>query len=280
MKQEKEAKKAASAREKLTLSKAAHLIDKNSHTIAKLNQLLEAYHKPNRAEIDKDRLISRRIEKLKARINRRLVKLAKWVDTPDHERITHHTYSTRAQSRSGAQSRSYATLSGQANGSRGRYSTSSRYAQSQPAFSMPRATPVPPPGQNQSVPASAPRYVPNSQPPLMLPGTSSKSLLGITSAQPSQPPASQPSVSSNLSVLMALQKKMMESVSNAVKFKSPVASSNKSGTPALSTDESSTSTSKSDAPPLSSTAHVSPAVVPSSVQAAPSSTPTDPDEAK
>ena len=87
----KKAKKASaslsSTPKELNLTQASHLVDKNSRTMVKLCQLLEVQKKDDTNDkIDKDGILSRRIEKLKNRLNRRLIKLAKWVDKPEYER--------------------------------------------------------------------------------------------------------------------------------------------------------------------------------------------------
>jgi hypothetical protein len=66
----------------------------------KICQLLETkkQKKELNPKFDEDGFISRRIEKLKSRLNRRLVKLAKWVDHPEHEQLAGYptrTYSNR-----------------------------------------------------------------------------------------------------------------------------------------------------------------------------------------
>lgn len=75
--------------EYLTINQSTHLIDKNSRTIMKLCQLIEIKKlgKENDINYDKEGYITKRIEKLKIRINKRLAKLAKWVDMPDHEQL-------------------------------------------------------------------------------------------------------------------------------------------------------------------------------------------------
>ena len=65
---------------------AAALVDKNSRTIVKILQLLELSQKPDASKIDPEGLVHLRVEKLKARLCRRLVKLAKWSDIPESER--------------------------------------------------------------------------------------------------------------------------------------------------------------------------------------------------
>ena len=88
----------------LTIPQATHLIDKNSRTIVKLCQLIEGKKRGKEIDInyDQENLINKRIEKLKGRINKRLAKLAKWVDMPDHEQVTmiqnRVVYQTRANS--------------------------------------------------------------------------------------------------------------------------------------------------------------------------------------
>lgn len=56
------------------------------------------------SNFDEEGYVSRRIEKLKSRLNRRLIKLAKWVDHPDHEQLASYpskTYSNRVSSSNG-----------------------------------------------------------------------------------------------------------------------------------------------------------------------------------
>lgn len=66
--------------------KAARLVDKNSRTMVKLMQLLDVMQTPGANLADTDGFITRRIEKLKLRLNRRLIKLSKWADSPEDER--------------------------------------------------------------------------------------------------------------------------------------------------------------------------------------------------
>ena len=88
-KQKKQAKQESNAVEamkvKFKVSKALQLIDKNSRTFQKIAQLLEVLP-PTDSPNDAHLLVTRRIEKLKMRLNRRLIKLAKWADLPEHER--------------------------------------------------------------------------------------------------------------------------------------------------------------------------------------------------
>ena len=63
------------------------LVDKNSRTMAKIMQLLEYMQRPGAEQVDKGGKISRYVEKLKARMNRRLVKLSKWADMSYEERL-------------------------------------------------------------------------------------------------------------------------------------------------------------------------------------------------
>jgi hypothetical protein len=102
----KKEKKVTKSHEKISLYNATHLIEKNSRTIMKLCQLTEI--RKNGKELnnnfDTDGYVSRRIEKLKSRLNRRLVKLAKWVDHPDHEQLASFpskTYSNRVSHSNG-----------------------------------------------------------------------------------------------------------------------------------------------------------------------------------
>lgn len=88
---------APSGRREMNLTEAAHLTDKNSRTIVKLCQLLEVQKKEALSVVEIGQL-SRRIEKLKMRLNRRVIRLAKWVDKPEHERNGFISYSTRASS--------------------------------------------------------------------------------------------------------------------------------------------------------------------------------------
>lgn len=68
------------------MSQATSIIKKNSRTIAKLCQLIEVQKKDCHS-IDKDSgHISRRVEKLKGRVKRRLLTLARWVDKPESQR--------------------------------------------------------------------------------------------------------------------------------------------------------------------------------------------------
>jgi hypothetical protein len=97
---DKKTKKATKSHERLSLIQATRVIDKNSRSIVKICQLLETkkQNKEINPQYDKEGFISRRIEKLKSRVNRRLVKLAKWVDHPEHEQLAGYpmrTYSNR-----------------------------------------------------------------------------------------------------------------------------------------------------------------------------------------
>lgn len=65
---------------------AAHILDKNSRTMVKIMQLLEACEKPEVREVDKDKVVMSYVEKLKSRLSRRLTKLAKWADIPAEDR--------------------------------------------------------------------------------------------------------------------------------------------------------------------------------------------------
>jgi len=77
----------------MKIHKAAHMADKNSRTIVKIVQLLEVLHQGRAASEDvnivdvQNVILSRRIEKLKRRLNRRLQKLSKWCDIPAEERL-------------------------------------------------------------------------------------------------------------------------------------------------------------------------------------------------
>jgi hypothetical protein len=102
----KKEKKVTKSHEKISLYNATHLIEKNSRTVMKLCQLVEARKngKELNSSFDEDGYVSRRIEKLKSRLNRRLVKLAKWVDHPDHEQLASFptkTYSNRVSNSNG-----------------------------------------------------------------------------------------------------------------------------------------------------------------------------------
>jgi len=79
-------KKGGATQIRMRTSKAANLVDKNSKTMVKLMQLLDIMQTPGAHLADTDGFITRRIEKLKMRINRRLIKLSKWADTPEEER--------------------------------------------------------------------------------------------------------------------------------------------------------------------------------------------------
>jgi len=68
-------------------AQAAHMVDKNARTVAKVLQLLESTQGANMAALDPEGHVSKKIEKLNARINRRLVKLAKWSDTSIEDRM-------------------------------------------------------------------------------------------------------------------------------------------------------------------------------------------------
>jgi len=63
------------------------LVDKNSRTLVKVAQLMEYTHRPGADLVDKDGLVTRYVEKLKARMTRRLVKLSKWSDLSYEERL-------------------------------------------------------------------------------------------------------------------------------------------------------------------------------------------------
>ena len=68
---------------KLRLTDATHIVNKNSRTITKVMQLLELKGKLESEEAKE--MMNRKIEYLKARIERRLVKLAKWGDDPHND---------------------------------------------------------------------------------------------------------------------------------------------------------------------------------------------------
>lgn len=69
----------------LKTHEVVQLVDKNSRTMVKILELMEiSQHGP--ADADPHLLVGRRIEKLKRRLNRRLLKLAKWSDMPQEER--------------------------------------------------------------------------------------------------------------------------------------------------------------------------------------------------
>jgi phage regulator Rha-like protein len=67
-------------------NEAAHMVDKNSRTIVKILQLIELNQRAGAQENDKDGLIIKKIEKLKVRMNRRLIKLGRWSDAPESDR--------------------------------------------------------------------------------------------------------------------------------------------------------------------------------------------------
>ena len=48
---------------------AARIVDKNARTLAKINQLLEMAQRPGASEVDKDAVVMRYVEKLKARFD-------------------------------------------------------------------------------------------------------------------------------------------------------------------------------------------------------------------
>jgi hypothetical protein len=66
---------------------AARIVDKNARTLAKINQLLEMAQRPGASEVDKDAVVMRYVEKLKARFDRRLAKLSRWCDLGYEERL-------------------------------------------------------------------------------------------------------------------------------------------------------------------------------------------------
>jgi G3E family GTPase len=88
---------APSSQKEMNMAQASHLTEKNSKTIVKLCQLLEVQKKDTLTPAESAHL-SRRIEKLKSRVNRRIIRLAKWVDKPEQERHGHIAYNTRASS--------------------------------------------------------------------------------------------------------------------------------------------------------------------------------------
>lgn len=68
-------------------TEAQRLVDKNSRTLAKLVQLLEVAQRPGAEAVDKDGVVMRYVDKLKSRLNRRLLKLSKWADLTHEERL-------------------------------------------------------------------------------------------------------------------------------------------------------------------------------------------------
>jgi hypothetical protein len=68
------------------MSQATKIVAKNSLAMAKLCQLLEVQKNDSQSLDKPDGHISRRIEKFKGRINRRLISLARWVDKPEYQR--------------------------------------------------------------------------------------------------------------------------------------------------------------------------------------------------
>ena len=68
---------------------AARLVEKNARSLVKLLQLQELKRKaPNVADSANVQAASERIDMLKKRINRRLIKLARWADGPHKGRDT------------------------------------------------------------------------------------------------------------------------------------------------------------------------------------------------
>lgn len=72
---------------RLKIDKALGIVDKNSKAIFKIVQLLEIAKSEGAKELDKTGQINQRIDVLKSRLNRRLAKMAKWVDAPESERV-------------------------------------------------------------------------------------------------------------------------------------------------------------------------------------------------
>ena len=71
----------------LRVQDAARLTHKNSRTMVKILQLLEASQLPDGSFHSNSFAVSDRIEKLKARVKRRLEVLARWGDRPSEERL-------------------------------------------------------------------------------------------------------------------------------------------------------------------------------------------------
>eukprot|EP01032_Pedospumella_encystans_P018415 gene18415-20962_t len=67
-------------------AEAVKLADKNARTIMKISQLMEVIHMPGHAQADPKDRIGAQIANLRSRLNRRLVKLAKWADSSSEDR--------------------------------------------------------------------------------------------------------------------------------------------------------------------------------------------------
>ena len=77
---------------KLTLREAAYITEKNSRTVSKLCQLQDTLD--TASENDKE-VITAKMDQLKVRVGRRLMKLAKWADAPISDEVVEANRSAR-----------------------------------------------------------------------------------------------------------------------------------------------------------------------------------------
>eukprot|EP01041_Mallomonas_annulata_P000311 gene311-567_t len=190
---------------RLKLTDAAHLVDKNSRTIIKLFQLLEVSQSPGAAVVDCDGAISRRIEKLKMRLNRRLIKLAKWTDSPIEERQPPEIRMlTRQADRGNEVTRAMAVKMGLQN--KPPAPTPSIYMQKQAQLRLAQANALANPKPNTVRPTRAMYDLPSSV------GN------GIPSQLPSLPGGNKFGLDMSISELMARQQQMVMSLSNNLRM--------------------------------------------------------------
>jgi hypothetical protein len=82
----KQAVAAGGYKQQMRYERAVKLADKNSRTIQKISQLTEVTSQANYAKCDPDGILTKICDKLKARLNRRLIKLARFADCPAEDR--------------------------------------------------------------------------------------------------------------------------------------------------------------------------------------------------